>query len=165
MLSKSAQNIQDILNKKGITAKVLELPNSTRTAEDAAVAIGCTVAQIVKSLIFRTKETNEPILVLASGPNRVHEKLISEAVGEEIIKADANFTREVTGFAIGGIPPLGHKQPIETFIDEDLLKLKELWAAAGTPNAVFSIDALVLENLTRGKVIALNLPRTKVRGF
>jgi|SRR5580700_3760565 prolyl-tRNA editing enzyme YbaK/EbsC (Cys-tRNA(Pro) deacylase) len=155
MLSKSAQNIQDILNKKGITAKVLELPNSTRTAEDAAVAIGCTVAQIVKSLIFRTKETNKPILVLASGPNRVNEKLITEAVGEEIIKADANFTREVTGFAIGGIPPLGHKHPIETFIDEDLLKLKELWAAAGTPNAVFSIDALMLENLTSGKVIAV----------
>ncbi len=155
LLSKSAQSVQDVLNKKGITAKVVELPASTRTAEDAAKTIGCTVAQIVKSLIFRTKHTNRPILVLASGPNRVNEKLITQAVGEEITKADADFTRDVTGFAIGGIPPVGHKQQIETFIDEDLLKLGELWAAAGTPNAVFSLDASNLENLTGGKVIPI----------
>ena len=155
MLSKSAQSVQDALSKKGMTAKVVELPASTRTAEDAAKAIGCHVAQIAKSLIFRTKHTNKPILVLASGVNRVNEKTISKSVGEEIVKADADFTRDVTGFAIGGIPPVGHKSQIETYIDEDLLKYKELWAAAGTPNAVFSLDSDSIENLTGGKIISV----------
>ena len=154
-LSKSAQSVQDVLNKKGMHAKVVELPASTRTAQDAASAIGCEVAQICKSLIFRTKNSHRPILVLASGVNRVDEKLIAKAVGEEITKADADFTREVTGFAIGGIPPIGHKQSIETFIDEDLLKLGELWAAAGTPNAVFSLESAALQDLTQGRVIAI----------
>ena len=154
-LSKSAQSVQDVLNKKGMHAKVVELPASTRTAQDAANAIGCEVAQICKSLIFRTKNSHRPILVLASGVNRVDEKLIAKAVGEEITKADADFTREVTGFAIGGIPPIGHKQSIETFIDEDLLKLGELWAAAGTPNAVFSLESAALQDLTQGRVIAI----------
>jgi prolyl-tRNA editing enzyme YbaK/EbsC (Cys-tRNA(Pro) deacylase) len=151
--SKSAQSVQDVLDKKGISAKVIELPASTRSAEEAAKAIGCEVAQIVKSLIFRTKHTGKPILVLASGPNRVNEKLIAEAVGEEIVKADADFTREVTGFAIGGIPPVGHKQAIDTYIDEDLLRLTELWAAAGTPHAVFNFQSSQIESLTGGKVI------------
>lgn len=154
-LSRSAQSVQDVLDKKGIKTKVIELPSSTRTAEDAAKAIGCQVAQIVKSLIFRTKNTSRPILVLASGINRVNEKLVSKAVGEEIAKADADFTRDVTGFAIGGIPPVGHKQKIETYIDEDLLKLGELWAAAGTPNAVFSLSSSFLVQLTEGKVIQI----------
>lgn len=155
MLSKSAQSVQDALCKKGIEAKVVELPASTRTAEDAAKAIGCQVAQIAKSLIFRTKHTNKAIFVLASGINRVNEKAIARYVGEEITKADADFTREVTGFAIGGIPPVGHKQKIETYIDEDLLHYKELWAAAGTPNAVFCLDSAVIEDLTGGKVISI----------
>lgn len=155
LLSKSAQSVQDALSKKGIDAQVVELPASTRSAEEAAKTIGCEVAQIVKSLIFRTKHTNKPILVLASGVNRVNEKLIANAVGEEIVKADADFTRDVTGFAIGGIPPVGHKQKIETFIDQDLLKFKELWAAAGTPNAVFRLDSAWLADLTDGNVIAI----------
>lgn len=154
-LRKSAQSVQDVLNQKEMDAKVVELPSSTRTAQDAANAIGCEIAQIVKSLIFRTKNTHKPILVLASGINRVDEKLIAKAVGEEITKADADFTREVTGFAIGGIPPIGHKHKIETFIDEDLLKLGELWAAAGTPNAVFSLESSVIQDLTEGKIIAI----------
>ncbi|HSW86182.1 MAG TPA: YbaK/EbsC family protein [Rhabdochlamydiaceae bacterium] len=155
MLSKSAQSVQDALSEKGLEAKVVELPASTRTAEDAAKAIGCQVAQIVKSLIFRTKHTNKAILVLTSGINRVNEKTISSHAGEEIVKADADFTRETTGFAIGGIPPIGHKQKIETYIDEDLLKYKELWAAAGTPHAVFSIDSAFIQNLTQGKIISV----------
>ena len=154
-LSNSAQSVQDILNKKGIDAKVIELPASTRTAEEAAKTIGCQVAQIVKSLIFRTKRTNRAILVLASGINRVDEKLISLHIGEEIIKADADFVREVTGFAIGGIPPVGHNQQIETYIDEDLLQYRDLWAAAGTPNAVFSLDSGVIEDLTGGRIISI----------
>jgi len=155
-LSKSAQSVQDVLSEKGIDTKVMELPSSTRTAEDAAKTIGCAVAQIVKSLIFQTKYTKRPILVLASGANRVSEKLIATAVREEIVKADADFTRDVTGFAIGGIPPIGHKQKIDTFIDEDLLKQGVLWAAAGTPNAVFCLDAALIADLTSGKVIAIH---------
>lgn len=155
MLSKSAQMIQDALAKKGMQIKVLELPSSTRTADDAVKTIGCVVEQIVKSLIFKTKETKMPILVLASGVNRVNEKTISALLGEKLEKADADFTREVTGFAIGGIPPIGHKQPIQTFIDEDLLQYETVWAAAGTPNAVFSLKSKDLLSLTGGKIISI----------
>ena len=154
-LSKSAQSVQEALDKKGIEANVVELPASTRTAEDAARAIGCQVAQIAKSLIFRTKQTGRPILILASGINRVNEKTIARFVGEEIAKADADFTREATGFAIGGIPPVGHKQNIETYIDEDLLQFEELWAAAGTPHAVFGLKSARIADLTGGKMISI----------
>lgn len=155
MLPKSAQNVQDTLTKSGLEFKVIELSESTRTANEAAETIGCTVGQIVKSLIFRKKESKSPILVLASGVNRVNEKAISNLLGEKIEKADADFTRETTGFAIGGIPPVGHKQPLETLIDEDLLEYKELWAAAGTPNAVFQLESEALVRLTQGRVISI----------
>lgn len=155
ILSKSAQSVQDALSKKGLQFNVIELSASTRTANDAAAAIGCEVAQIIKSLIFQTKESHKPILVLVSGVNRVNEKLVEKEVGEKIIKADADFTREVTGFAIGGVPPVGHKQFIDTYIDEDLLQYAELWAAAGTPNAVFSLPSCDLAILTNGKVTAI----------
>ena len=106
------------------------------------MTIGCQVGQIVKSLLFCTKETQRPVLVLASGKNRVNEEAIQRYIGEKIVKADADFTREVTGFAIGGIPPLGHKNSISlVYIDEDLLQYEILWAAAGTPYAVFSLPA------------------------
>jgi prolyl-tRNA editing enzyme YbaK/EbsC (Cys-tRNA(Pro) deacylase) len=155
MLSKNAQSIQDLLIEKNLEARVLELPDSTRTAEEAAKTIGCQVAQIAKSLIFRAKATQQPILVLASGINRVNEKTIALHVGEEIIKADADFTREVTGYAIGGIPPIGHKQKIETYIDQDLFQYNELWAAAGTPHAVFCLKSSILQDLTEGKVVSI----------
>lgn len=152
-LSKSAQSVQNVLKDKGFSCTVVELADSTRTAVEAAAALGCTVAQIVKSLIFRTEKTNKPVLVLASGVNRVNEKIIEQLVGEKIVKSDAAFTREVTGFAIGGIPPVGHVQQLETFIDEDLLTLGELWAAAGTPHAVFKLQAQDLIELTGGKIV------------
>jgi prolyl-tRNA editing enzyme YbaK/EbsC (Cys-tRNA(Pro) deacylase) len=155
MLSKSAQIVQNALQEKGLEFNVVELSDSTRTAEDAAKTIGCTVGQIVKSLIFKTKNSHKPILVLASGPNRVNEKAIAGLLGEKLEKADADFAREVTGFAIGGIPPVGHKQPITTFIDEDLLSYQDLWAAAGTPNAVFRLDSHALADLTGGKVMSI----------
>lgn len=154
-LSRSAQLIQNILAKRGIKFKVIELSASTRTAQDAANTIGCSIGQIVKSLIFKIKDTNEPILILASGPNRVSEEKIETQLGQKITKADAEFTREVTGFAIGGIPPLGHKQKILTFIDQDLLKFDALWAAAGTPNAVFNLNPSDLKMLTDGTIIAI----------
>lgn len=155
-LSKSAQSVQDVLSQKGLTFEVVELSSSTRTANDAAATIGCEVAQIVKSLLFRSANTNQPVLILSSGINRVNEKNIEKLISEKIIKADADFTREITGFAIGGVPPVGHKQKIDRiFIDEDLLKFEKLWAAAGTPNAVFSLHSNDLENLTGGKIVTI----------
>lgn len=155
-LAKSAQNVQNALKDNGLTCKVLQLSESTRTAQEAALAIGCEVAQIVKSLVFKTQETHKPILVLASGPNRVNEKSIESQVGEKIMKANADFVREVTGFAIGGIPPLGHENLIDLiFIDEDLLCHESVWAAAGTPNAVFNLISKALVELTKGKIVAV----------
>ena len=155
-LSNSAQIVQDALREKALALEVLELPSSTRTAQDAAASIGCEVAQIVKSLLFKTAAKNQPILVLASGINRVNEQTIEQRMGEKIVKADANYTREMTGFAIGGIPPLGHKQKINPiFIDEDLLKHDTLWAAAGTPNAVFHLCSKDLKTITEGEVISI----------
>lgn len=154
-LSRSAQFVQTALTNKGLPFKVIELASSTRTAEEAAAAIGCDVAQIIKSLMFVTKETRQPILILASGKNRVNEKAIVTVLGAKIIKADADFVREVTGFAIGGIPPVGHKQTLQTLIDETLLQYDSLWAAAGTPHAVFNLRVTDLVPLTNGKVISI----------
>ncbi len=153
VLEKSAQRVQKSLSQRGENFKITKVPEGARTAQDAATALGCEIAQIVKSLIFCTKETRQPILVLTSGINRVNEKIISEHLGETIIKADADFTREVTGYAIGGIPPVGHKVIIRTFIDKDLLQFDELWAAAGTPHAVFNLKSAELQKLTNGTMI------------
>lgn len=154
-LSKSAQKVQATLTRKGLPFQVQELSSSTRTASDAAQSIGCQVDQIIKSLVFCTKLTKKPILVLASGANRVNEKVLEQTIGEKIAKPDATFVRNATGYAIGGIPPIGHTQPITTFIDEDLLQFDTLWAAAGTPFAVFSLQAANLATLTDGKVITI----------
>jgi prolyl-tRNA editing enzyme YbaK/EbsC (Cys-tRNA(Pro) deacylase) len=155
-LAKSAQSVQDALTKGGLTCHVRELPSSTGTAIDAAMSIGCELSQIVKSLVFKTKKTGRPVLVLASGPSRVNEKQIEFHVGEAITKSDADFVRHITGFAIGGIPPIGHKNPIDLiYIDQDLLTHEEVWAAAGTPNAVFGIKSKDLVTLTQGKVVGI----------
>ena len=152
-LSASAQRVQDALMKLGLTLQVVELPDSTRSAAEAAEAIGCSVGQIAKSLIFKTRKREEPVLVIASGPNRVDEKKIATLVGEMITKADADFVRQNTGFAIGGVAPIGHNQPIRAFIDEDLLIFDEIWAAAGTPNAVFCLTGDDLVRATDGQVV------------
>jgi prolyl-tRNA editing enzyme YbaK/EbsC (Cys-tRNA(Pro) deacylase) len=113
------------------------------------------VGQIAKSLIFKTRNREEPILVIASGPNRVDEKKIGALVGEKINKPDADFVRQHTGFSIGGVPPVGLKQPITTFIDEDLLAFDEIWAAAGTPNAVFCLTGDDMVRATGGQVVGV----------
>lgn len=155
-LAKSAQSVQKALDKAGLTCTVVQLPSSTRTANDAAMSIGCDISQIVKSLIFKTKNTDKPILVLTAGSNRVNEKQIAFHAGEDIVKADADFTKEITGFAIGGIPPIGHKNMIDLiYIDQDLLTFEEIWAAAGTPNAVFCMKSKNLVDITNGKVIQI----------
>lgn len=152
-LSSSAARVQEALTNAGIEARVVELPDSTRTAAEAAAAIGCEVAQIAKSLVFRGKTSGNPILVIASGTNRVNEKSIGAAAGEAIEKADAEFVRARTGYAIGGIPPAGHSEPLTTFIDEDLARFERIWAAAGTPHAVFELTFGDLVHLTRGRVV------------
>lgn len=156
-LSKSSNSVQEALDKLKLECRVLELPNSTKTASNAALSIGCDIAQIVKSLIFKTKDASKPVLVLASGSNQVDIKLLETHLGESITKADANFVREITGFAIGGIPPIGHKNVIDfVYIDQDLLKCDEVWAAAGTPHAVFCINSQDLLKATNGNVISFS---------
>jgi Cys-tRNA(Pro) deacylase len=151
-LSASAQRVQDALTRLGLILQVVELPASTHSAAEAAESIGCTVEQIAKSLIFKTKDSKAPVLVIASGVNRVNEKKIARLLGEKVFKADADFVRKHTGFAIGGVPPIGHRMVIYTIIDEDLLDYDEIWAAAGTPNAVFRLTGNDLVRATNGKV-------------
>ncbi len=152
-LSPNALKVQQALNALGLQLNVVELPASTRTSQEAAQALGCQVGQIAKSIVFQTINSHRPILVIASGTNRVNEQVITSLLGEEIGKADADFVRSRTGFVIGGVPPLGHTEPIETFIDNDLFQYPQIWAAAGTPHAVFRLSPADLPRMTRGKVI------------
>jgi prolyl-tRNA editing enzyme YbaK/EbsC (Cys-tRNA(Pro) deacylase) len=155
-LSPSAQKVQDALRRFGVSCKVVELPGSTRTSKEAAEAVGCKVEQIAKSIVFRGKRTGKPILVVASGSNRISEKKLRDLVSEPVKKADADFVREQTGFVIGGVPPVGHVKPLGIFIDEDLLKYGEVWAAAGTPHAVFRLTSSELAQITAGKVVNIS---------
>ena len=113
------------------------------------------MGQIVKSLIFEGKQSHRPILVVASGVNRVNEKILGQQISEPVKMANADFVREMTGFAIGGVPPLGHRRPLTVFIDEDLLAYAEIWAAAGTPRAVFKLTPDELKMITNGTVISV----------
>lgn len=151
-LKQSAQRVQAVLQEFGVEARVREFPASTRSAEDAAAAIGCAVEQIVKSLIFRAEQSGAPVLVLAGGGNRVDEAAVGALLGEPIKRAKPDFVREATGFAIGGVPPVGHLTKPVTLIDRDLMDLEEIWAAAGTPNAVFCLGPDQLVRLTDGQV-------------
>ena len=154
-LSSSAAKVQEVLDAHGVACQVVEMKQTTRSAQQAAEAVGCRVGQIAKSLIFKGKRTHQPVLVIASGPNRVNEKKVSRIICEPLAKADADFVRENTGFAIGGVPPVGHRKPLRTLIDEDLLKFSEIWAAAGTPNAVFKLTPEELKKITHGQVISI----------
>lgn len=154
-LKDSAQQVQNKLIELGYANKVIELPDSTRTAQEAADAIGCEVAHIAKSIIFRLKNNDKPLLVIASGVNKVNEKQINTHLNDSLGKADADFVREHTGFVIGGVPPLGHIESILTFIDEDLLQFREIWAAAGHPRAVFRLTPGELVKMTKGQVICV----------
>lgn len=155
-LSSSAKRVQDYLASKGYSFDVRELPGSTRTAQEAADSIGCTVGQIAKSLVFKHGDTGSPVLVIASGSNRVDLNKIKLAAGIELGKADGKFVKEEVGFAIGGVPPVGHNYPLETLLDQDLKNYPTIWAAAGTPFAVFQLNSADLETLTMGKWIDLS---------
>jgi prolyl-tRNA editing enzyme YbaK/EbsC (Cys-tRNA(Pro) deacylase) len=152
-LSPSAQRVQDALSARGVALQVVEMPSSTRTSAEAAEAVGCDVAQIAKSLVFKGKESDRPLLVIASGSNRVDEKKLAAIFGEKIEKPDADYVRARTGFVIGGVPPVGHSEPITTLIDEDLLQHEEIWGAAGTPNALFRLTPAALIEITGGAVV------------
>ncbi|WP_419877494.1 YbaK/EbsC family protein [Brevibacillus centrosporus] len=154
-MKESAQRVQNVLRELGYTNEVVELPDSTRTAQEAASAIECEIAQIAKSILFRLKKSERPLLVVASGVNRVNEKLISTYVEDELGKADADFVRERTGFVIGGVAPVGHTGAIETIVDEDLFRYQTIWAAAGHPKAVFQLTPDELLKMTGGRVLPI----------
>lgn len=139
-LPPAAHRVETAAVELGLRIEVRLMPESTRTAAEAAKAVGSTVGQIVKSLIFKGKQSGKPYLLLVSGTNRVNENAVAHILGEAIERPDADFVREATGFAIGGIPPLGFPTPLHTWMDEDLLQYETVWAAAGTPNAVFAVD-------------------------
>lgn len=152
-LSDSAAKVQQALDRFGLNFQVHELPASTRTAEDASRAIGCAVGQIAKSLVFQCSPSGQPLLVIVSGANRVDVELLGRHLDEEILLADAGFVRAATGYAIGGVPPVGHKSPLRSLIDEDLMLFEQIWAAAGTPRAVFRLTPSTLLQITGGEVL------------
>jgi prolyl-tRNA editing enzyme YbaK/EbsC (Cys-tRNA(Pro) deacylase) len=156
ILGPGAQRVQANLTARGFASQVVELPASTRTAKEAASTIGCTLAQIAKSLLFKTQLTERPVLVIASGVNRVDERLVATLVGESLEKASAEFVKDKTGFVIGGVPPTAHREPLLTFLDEDLRSFKEIWAAGGGPTAVFRLTAADLEQMTGGQWIPVH---------
>ncbi|UGS39260.1 YbaK/EbsC family protein [Capillimicrobium parvum] len=150
-MSASVQRVRAALTAAGLDVTLRAFPEGTRTAQDAAAAIGVQVGQIVKSLVFAT-ETGDPVLVLASGANRVDERRVGELLGTAIGRADAALVREATGYAIGGVPPVGHATAMPTLVDEDLLAFDEVWAAAGTPRDVFAIAPADLVRASGGQV-------------
>ena len=154
-LSRSARRVQAALADLGLERAVTELPGSTRTAAEAAAAVGCAVGQIAKSLVFRGERSGEAVLVVASGENRVDVARVAAVLGEPVARPDADFVRAATGFAIGGVPPVGHARPLRTLIDEDLRAFERIWAAAGNPRAVFELAPAELERITGGEVVAI----------
>ncbi|MEM8930469.1 MAG: YbaK/EbsC family protein [Acidobacteriota bacterium] len=154
-LSRSAQRVRDALEQAGVTPAVRELAASTRTAEDAAAAIGCTVAQIAKSLVFEDAESGDLVLVIASGSNFVDLDAVHRATDLRLKKVKGSIVKRRVGFAIGGVPPVGHTERLRTLLDRDLRALDQIWAAAGTPHAVFPLDPDQLEALTGGEWLHL----------
>jgi prolyl-tRNA editing enzyme YbaK/EbsC (Cys-tRNA(Pro) deacylase) len=150
-LSDGAQRFQDLLAAGGRAHNVVEMTTPTRSAAEAAAALGCDVAQIAKSIVFRAAESGRPIMAVASGANRIDEKKLAALAGEALGKATPDFVRWATGFAIGGVPPCGHAQPVTIFIDRDLLALPQIWAAAGTPNSLFALTPDDLVAMTGGQ--------------
>ena len=144
----TALRTAQLLNEAGIDTRVVEFEQPTRTSAEAAAAIGCTVAEIAKSIVFRGKDSGQAIVVVASGDNRVSEAKVAARVGEGLARADADFVRSATGYAIGGVAPLGHAQPAKLLLDEDLQRFDTVWAAAGTPFSVFPLSPAQLQALT-----------------
>ena len=147
--SPSIARVQDALRAAGLSNEVRELPDSTRSSAEAAAALGCSVAQIAKSVVFRSG-SGRPVLVVASGANRVDERKVEALLGDRLLRADAGYVRERTGFAIGGVAPIAHATPPHVFLDEELFAFDRVYAAAGTPFAIFALTPAELEALTGG---------------
>jgi prolyl-tRNA editing enzyme YbaK/EbsC (Cys-tRNA(Pro) deacylase) len=150
-LKPSVDKVQQALKSMGLAAEVMEFSKSTRTAAEAAAAIGTTVGQIAKSLVFLAG--NEPVLVIASGANRVDVEKLHRLLGKKIIRPDAETVRRTTGFSIGGVPPVGHRERLRTLVDQDLLNFTVVYAAAGTPNTVFAVSPTDLVRIAEAEVI------------
>ncbi len=154
-LKKSAQVVQELIHQKGYDNEVIELPASTRTAQEAANALDCKVDQIAKTIVFKLRNTGEALLVVASGSNRINEKKVSEFIGDQLDKADAIFVKEKTGYVIGGVSPVVKEETLKIIIDKDILQYDEIWAAAGHPKAVFQLTPDQLLTLADGEVIEI----------
>ena len=154
-LHKNAQIVQGLLKEKGYDNEVKELPDSTRTAQEAADALGCDVEQIAKSIVFKLREADQALLVIASGSNRIHEKRVGKIIGDALGKADATFVREATGYPIGGVSPVVQNPNVRVLIDEDILQYDSIWGAAGHPKAVFNMTPDELVSLTGGEVVSV----------
>ena len=155
-LKGAARRVQERAAGLGLEIDVRQMPASTRTAAEAAAACGCAVGQIVKSLVFKGRTSGRAYLLLVSGSNRVDEKGVSGVIGEALTRPDAQFVRDATGYAIGGIPPLGHDTPLSTYLDRDLLQYDVVWAAAGTPRAVFAVNPRDLQRAVGATAIAMS---------
>ena len=149
----SVERVRSALAAAGHPDTIMEFPASTRTAAAAAAAVGCTVAQIAKSIVFRAAE--RPVIVITSGANRVDPAKAAAVLGVKLARADADWVRDVTGFAIGGVAPVGHRTPPLLLLDEDLMTLDPVWAAAGSPSHVFRTTAAELQRITGARVAPL----------
>ena len=147
-LSKSARRFQERMREAGHEFDVVALSSSTRTAQEAADTIGCSVSQIAKSIVFRTADGDRPVIVVASGTNRVSVDKVSALVGADLEGANGSFVKKTVGYAIGGVPPAGHDGDVSILLDRDLAVFEEVWAAAGTPFAVFRVEPRDLPTLT-----------------
>jgi len=152
-MKESSQKVADALAAAGIDTEIIEFAESTRTAEEAAAAVGATVGRIVKSLVFAVGD--EPILALVSGANRLDTERLAAYLERPVRRANAEAVRAATGFAIGGVPPLGHARSLDVYIDRDLMGYDTVYAAAGTPNSVFPIAPADLRRVTGGTVLDL----------
>lgn len=144
----TALRTSQLLREAGVDTRVVEFEQATRTSAEAAAAIGCSVAEIAKSIVFRGKTSSQAVIVVASGHNRVSETKVAALLGEPLARADADFVRAATGYAIGGVAPIGHSQPVKLLLDQDLRRFETVWAAGGTPFSVFPVKPDQLQGLT-----------------
>lgn len=152
-LPASAQKVQDAARALGLDIAVMEMAATTRTAADAAAACNCEIGQIVKSLLFRGADSGKPYMVLVSGTNRLNEKGMAASLGEALERPAAVYVHEVTGYAIGGVPPFGYENLVSMLMDKDLLQYEIVWAAAGTPRSVFSVAPAALADAVSAQII------------
>ena len=148
----SIDRVREAADRLGLSIDILQMERSTRTAEEAAQACGCSVAQIVKSLVFENEADGSLVLCLVSGANQVNINYVSEQYGISLKRCDTRRVRDETGFAIGGVAPIGHLKPLAILMDETLLRFDEVWAAAGRPDSVFRVDPRRLAGVINARV-------------